>query len=121
MTKAVDRGRQRLRRGAQTRRHQSRLRVTRLAVHLSGKHTYAQIIDANAKVLASASTTEKALKAAYQKNGGNLAAAEAIGRRLAEKAKQAGIEQIAFDRGGWRYGGRVKALAEAARAGGLLF
>jgi len=114
----------RLRRAARTRQRQAVLKVARLAVHLSGKHTYAQIIAPGAKVLAHASTMEKELKAEYGaggKNGGNIAAAEMIGKRLAEKAVKAGVKNVGFDRGGWRYGGRIKSLAEAARAGGLSF
>ena len=71
-------------------------------------------------MLASASSLEKDLRAKL-KNGGNKGAAEAVGKRIAEKAKAAGIESVAFDRAGYRYHGRVKALAEAARAGGLKF
>lgn len=111
----------RLRRAAKTRVTIARLKALRLSVHRTNTHIYAQIIDATgAKVLASASTVEKEVRAQL-KNGGNKAAAEAVGKRIAEKAKAAGITAVAFDRAGFSYHGRVKALAEAARAGGLQF
>mgnify|MGYP003336034447 CR=1 FL=1 len=80
----------------------------RLSVHRSSKHIYAQVIDATgSKVLASASTVEPEVRKSL-KNGGNVAAAAVIGKRIAEKAKQAGVEAVAFDRSGYRYHGRVK-------------
>jgi large subunit ribosomal protein L18 len=92
----------------------------RLSVYRSNCHMYAQIIDDVAgKTLASASTVLKDAKA--PKNGGNVAAAEWVGTLLAERAKAAGVEKVVFDRSGLLYHGRVKALAEAARAGGLQF
>ena len=91
----------------------------RLSVTRSNCHMYAQIIDdKNGKTLASAST---ALKECSLKNGGNVEAATWVGNKLAENAKKAGVEQVVFDRSGLLYHGRVKALAEAARAGGLQF
>ena len=111
----------RLRRARQTRLKIRELGAVRLSVHRSNGHIYAQITTSGGdKVLASASSVEKDLRATL-KNGGNRKAAEAVGRRIAEKAKAAGIESVAFDRGGYRYHGRVKTLAEAARAGGLKF
>ena len=111
----------RLRRARQTRLKIRELGATRLTVHRTNCHIYAQITtSAGDRVLASASTLEKDVRAGM-KNGGNRGAAEAVGRRIAEKAKAAGIEKVAFDRAGYRYQGRVKALAEAARAGGLKF
>jgi large subunit ribosomal protein L18 len=93
----------------------------RLTVHRSNTHIYAQVIDATAsKVLASASTAEKELRASL-KNGGNVSAAAEIGKRIAERAKAAGITEVAFDRSGYKFHGRVKALAEAAREAGLKF
>jgi large subunit ribosomal protein L18 len=93
----------------------------RLTVHRTNSHIYAQLTSsAGEKVLASASTLEKEVREQIR-NGGNRKAAEAVGARIAQKAKQAGIESVAFDRAGYRYHGRVKALAEAARAGGLKF
>ncbi|HEY7985749.1 MAG TPA: 50S ribosomal protein L18 [Methylophilaceae bacterium] len=111
----------RLRRARKTRVKIAELKVTRLSVHRTNTHIYAQIIDgAGEKVLVSASTLEKEVRSKI-KNGGNIAAATAIGKRIAEKAKKAGIEKVAFDRSGFRYHGRVKALADAAREHGLNF
>ncbi len=117
----IDKNPARLRRARQTRLKIRELGVLRLTVHRTNLHIYAQIISASGdRVLASASSAEKELRGALA-NGGNRKAAEAVGRRIAEKAKTAGIETVAFDRAGYRYHGRVKALAEAARAGGLKF
>ncbi len=111
----------RTRRARQTRLRQTALQVTRLAVFRTNSHIYAQVISGDgSKVLASASTAEAEVRAKL-KNGGDKAAAEIVGARIAEKAKTAGIEVVAFDRSGYQYHGRVKALAEAARAGGLKF
>jgi large subunit ribosomal protein L18 len=93
----------------------------RLSVFRSSKHIYAQVIDDEAgKTLAAASTLDKDLKAAL-KTGADRAAAGQVGRLLAERAKSAGVAAVVFDRGGYRYHGRVKALAEGAREGGLQF
>ena len=111
----------RVRRAKATRAKIRQLRAVRLTVHRSNAHIYAQVIDATAsKVLASASTAEKEVRASL-KNGGNVSAAAEIGKRIAERAKQAGITEVAFDRSGYRFHGRVKALAEAAREAGLKF
>ena len=111
----------RLRRARQTRLKIRELGAVRLTVYRSNFHIYAQITSpAGDKVIASASSAEKDLRASL-KSGGNRKAAEVVGQRIAEKAKAAGIEKVAFDRAGYRYHGRVKALAEAARAGGLKF
>ncbi len=111
----------RLRRSKQTRRRIAEHKVTRLTVHRSNSHIYAQLIDpSGAKVLTSASTLEPEVRKQV-KNGGNVKAAAEIGKRIAEKAKQLGIEAVAFDRAGYRYHGRVKALADAAREHGLKF
>jgi large subunit ribosomal protein L18 len=111
----------RLRRARKTRVKIAELKVTRLSVHRTNTHIYAQIIAGTGdKVLVSASTVEKEVRAKL-KNGGNIAAAAVIGKRIAEKAKAAGIEKVAFDRSGFRYHGRVKALADAARENGLTF
>jgi len=111
----------RLRRAAQTRHKLGELRATRLSVHRTNHHIYAQVIaPGDAKVLASASTLEKEVRAQVS-NGGNKAAAVAVGKRIAEKAKSLGISEVSFDRSGFRYHGRVKALAEAAREAGLKF
>jgi large subunit ribosomal protein L18 len=115
---------QRLRRAKQTRRRIAIQRVARLTVHRTNLHIYASVISEDgAKILAAASTAEaevrKELGAAGK--GGNVAAAAVIGKRIAAKAKAAGIEKVAFDRAGFAYHGRVKALAEAAREAGLQF
>jgi large subunit ribosomal protein L18 len=117
----LDKNQARLRRARQTRLKIREIGAVRLTVHRTNSHIYAQITSgAGDKVLATASSAEKDVRAQL-KNGGNRKAAEAVGARIAEKAKQAGIEAVAFDRSGYRYHGRVKALAEAARAGGLKF
>lgn len=96
-------------------------RTIRLSVHRSGQHIYAQIIDDVAgKTLASASTVDKELKGKI-KNGSNIAAAESVGKLIADRAKKVKVSEVKFDRGGFIYHGRVKALADAARAGGLNF
>lgn len=114
----------RLRRARQTRVKILELKVNRLAVHRTNLHIYANVIGPDSKILVSASTLEPAVRAelaASSANGGNVAAASLIGKRVAEKALQAGIVNVAFDRAGFRYHGRVKALAEAAREAGLKF
>ncbi len=117
----IDKKQSRLRRAAQTRRKIHELRTARLAVSRTNQHIYVQLISADGqKVLTSASTLEKEVRAQIA-NGGNVAAASAVGKRIAERAKQLGIDEVAFDRSGYRYHGRVKALAEAAREGGLKF
>ena len=111
----------RLRRARQTRLKIREIGAVRLTVHRTNVHIYAQITSpAGDKVLASASSVEKELRA-KMKTGTTKKAAEVVGQRIAEKAKAAGINSVAFDRAGYRYHGRVKALAEAARAGGLKF
>ncbi|OUR77426.1 50S ribosomal protein L18 [Alphaproteobacteria bacterium 46_93_T64] len=93
----------------------------RLSVHRTNKQIYVQVIDDKAGVtLAAASTLDKDLREAL-KNGGNKDAATAVGKLIAERAKKAGVTTVAFDRGAFKYHGRVKALAEAAREGGLSF
>lgn len=116
-----DKNPSRLRRARQTRLKIRELGAVRLTVHRTNSHIYAQITSPSGdKVLASASTIEKDVRAKL-KHGGNVKAAELIGTRIAEKAKQAGVEAVAFDRSGYKYHGRIKALADAARAGGLKF
>ena len=111
----------RLRRARQTRIRIRQANAVRLTVHRTNTNIYAQITSPRGdKVLATASTVEKEVRAQL-KHGGNRKAAEIIGQRIAAKAKEKGIESVAFDRAGYRYHGRVKALAEAARAGGLKF
>ena len=111
----------RVRRARKTRVRIAEQRATRLTVGRSNSHIYAQIIAPSGdKVLASASTLEADVRKDL-KNGGNKAAATVIGKRIAERAKALGIEAVAFDRAGYRFHGRVKALADAAREGGLKF
>ncbi|MFA5243046.1 MAG: 50S ribosomal protein L18 [Sulfuricella sp.] len=111
----------RLRRSRKTRAKLAELKVVRLSVFRTNCHMYAQIIDATGgKVLASASTVEADVRKELS-NGGNSAAAAIVGKRIADKAKSLGIEKVAFDRSGFRYHGRVKSLAEAARENGLVF
>jgi large subunit ribosomal protein L18 len=119
---------QRARRSRQTRARIATQRVARLTVYRSNLHIYASVIsDDGAKVLATASTAEAEVRKALAGDaktagkGGNVAAAAIIGKRIAEKAKAAGIDKVAFDRAGFAYHGRVKALAEAAREAGLQF
>jgi len=114
---------QRIRRSRQTRARIANQRVARLTVFRSNLHIYAQVISEDGgHVLAAASTAEKAVRDELGAGkGGNVAAATLIGKRIAEKAKAAGIEKVAFDRAGFAYHGRVKALAEAAREAGLQF
>ena len=111
----------RLRRAKSTRAHIRELGVPRLSVLRTGQHLYAQVFTADgSKVLASASTLQSDIKDGL-KNGKNADAAAKVGRIIAEKAKAAGVEKVAFDRSGYRFHGRIKALADAAREGGLQF
>ena len=119
---------QRLRRSKQTRVRIAVQRIARLAVHRTNLHIYANVIsDDGTRVLASASTLDATLRKGLAGDskvagkGGNVSAAAAVGKLIAEKAKAAGIEKVAFDRAGFRYHGRVKALADAAREAGLQF
>jgi large subunit ribosomal protein L18 len=111
----------RLRRARQTRIRIRDNGAVRLTVHRTNGHIYAQITSpAGDKVLACASSVEKEVRSQL-KHGSTRKAAEVVGQRIAEKAKQAGIAEVAFDRAGYRYHGRIKALADAARSGGLKF
>jgi len=111
----------RLRRARQTRIRIRNNGAVRLTVHRTNGHIYAQLTSPEGdKVLASASSLEKDLRSQL-KHGSTRKAAEIVGQRIAAKAKEKGIEKVAFDRAGYKYHGRVKALAEAARAGGLKF
>jgi large subunit ribosomal protein L18 len=111
---------QRRRRAIPARAKIRELKVMRLSVHRTPQHIYAQIFDSNSKVLAAASTLQKTVREGL-KNTGNATAAAAVGKAIAEKAVAAGIKQVAFDRSGFKYHGRIKALADAARANGLEF
>lgn len=111
----------RLRRAKSTRARIRKLAVPRLSVHRSGQHIYAQVFAASGdKVLASASTVQKSVREGLDGTK-NVAAATAVGKAVAQRALEAGVETVAFDRSGYRYHGRVKALAEAAREAGLKF
>ena len=111
----------RLRRAKSTRAHIRELGVPRLSVLRTGQHLYAQVFSADgSQVLASASTVQADVRDGL-KNGKNSDAAAKVGRVIAEKAKAAGVEKVAFDRSGYRFHGRIKALADAAREGGLQF
>ena len=115
---------QRLRRSRQTRIRIANQGVARLSVNRTNLHIYASVISGDGtKVLATASTAEVEVRNEIggSGKGGNVAAAQAIGKRIAEKAKAAGVEKVAFDRAGFAYHGRVKALADAAREAGLQF
>ncbi len=117
----LDKKQNRLRRARKGRAKIRELEVNRLSVHRTPRHIYAQVLAAEGgKVLASASTLEADVRKGV-KFGGNLEAAAIVGARIAEKAKAAGIDTVAFDRSGFRYHGRVKALADAAREAGLKF
>ncbi|MBV8495582.1 MAG: 50S ribosomal protein L18 [Gammaproteobacteria bacterium] len=111
----------RLRRAVKARAHIRDLGVARLTVHRTPNHIYAQVTDAlGARVIAAASTVQKAVREGL-KGTGNVAAAKAVGRAIAERTKAAGVNKVAFDRSGFQFHGRVKALADAAREAGLEF
>lgn len=111
----------RLRRAKSTRSHIRDLNVPRLSVLRTGQHLYAQLFTADGStVIAAASTTQADVREGLKGNKNSEAAAK-VGRTIAERAKAAGIEKVAFDRSGYRYHGRIKALADAAREGGLQF
>ena len=119
MNKNIDKKRSRLRRAKRARMKIRELGAARLTVFRSPRHIYAQVVrfePEGDRVLAQASTLDKALRGG---STGNVAAAAAVGQLIAERATAAGVETVAFDRSGYKYHGRVKALAEAARAGGL--
>ena len=112
----------RLRRGRRTRAKIRELGAHRLTVHRTPRHIYAQVIAPNGgEVVASASTLDAEVKGALEGYTGNAAAAAVVGRKIAERAKAAGLTRIAFDRAGFKYHGRIKALADAAREHGLEF
>ena len=117
----LDKKQNRLRRARRGRAKIRELEANRLTIHRTPRHSYAQVIGPDGgKVVVSASTVEAEVRKGV-KNGGNVEAAAIVGARIAEKAKAAGIEAVAFDRSGFRYHGRVKALADAAREAGLKF
>ena len=110
----------RLKRARRGRAKIRELKVVRLSIHRTPRHIYAQVFDAESKVVAVASTVQKDV-AGGLKATGNIEAAKAVGKAIAERAKAKGITQVAFDRSGFKYHGRVKALADAAREHGLEF
>jgi large subunit ribosomal protein L18 len=111
----------RLRRAVKSRAHIRDLGVARLSVHRTPNHIYAQVTDAGGtKVIAVASTVQKAVREGLRTTG-NVAAAKAVGKAIAERTKAAGVSKVAFDRAGFQFHGRVKALADAAREAGLEF
>lgn len=117
----MDKKSSRIRRGKRARSKMRELRATRLCVYRSSQHIYAQIIAPQGdEVVTSASTVEKAMRSDL-KSTGNIDAAKAVGKLIAERAKEKGVESVAFDRSGFKYHGRVKALADAAREAGLEF
>ncbi|GAA6205178.1 50S ribosomal protein L18 [Colwellia sp. 1_MG-2023] len=117
----MDKKTSRLRRAKRARAKISELGANRLVVHRTPRHIYAQLIaPTGSEVIATASTLDKEVSAQLEKTG-NVAAAQAVGKAIAERAKAKGIESVAFDRSGFRYHGRVKALADAAREAGLQF
>ena len=117
----MDKKQTRLRRARRTRAHIKDIGATRLCIHKTPRHIYAQIISPEGDaVLASASTLDKDVRKDVEKTGG-AAAATVVGKVVAERAKAAGVTRVAFDRSGFKYHGRVKALAEAARESGLEF
>ena len=120
MGAAMEKKVSRLKRARRSRAKILELRATRLSVHRTAQHIYAQVFDAESKVIASASTLQKDV-AEGLKGTGNIDAAKAVGKAIAERAKAKGITQVAFDRSGFKYHGRIKALAEAAREAGLEF
>ncbi len=117
----LDKKQTRLRRARKSRAKIRQLEVVRLSVHRTPRHIYAQVIAPDGgSILAAASTLEPEVRKGI-KSGGNVEAAAIVGARIAEKAKAAGVDTVAFDRSGFRYHGRVRALAEAAREAGLKF
>lgn len=116
----MDKKASRLRRATRTRKKLQELGATRLVINRTPRHTYAQVITADAQVVASASTLEKEVRAQVI-NGGNKEAAQLIGKLVAERAVEKGITKISFDRSGFQYHGRVAAIADAARKAGLQF
>ena len=116
----MDKKTARLRRAKRTRRNFIEQGATRLVIHRTPRHIYAQVVNAEGAVVVAASTVEKALASSIEGTG-NVAAAQAVGKAVAERAVEKGIAKLSFDRSGFKYHGRVKALADAAREAGLQF
>jgi large subunit ribosomal protein L18 len=118
----MDKKASRLRRAKRARAKIAELGAHRLTIHRTPRHIYAQVIAPNGgEVVAAASTVEKGVSGDIEGSKGNSAAAAVVGKAIAERAKEKGVERVAFDRSGFRYHGRVKALADAAREAGLEF
>ena len=118
----MDKKQGRIRRSRKARAKIKELGVDRLCIHRTPRHIYAQVIKADGgEVVASASTLDATIKTGLQGSSGNVSAAAVVGKAVAERAKTAGVTQVAFDRSGFKYHGRVKALADAARENGLEF
>jgi len=118
----MDKKASRLRRAAKTRAKIREHRASRLTVFRTPRHIYAQVISPEGgRVVAAASTVEKSIREELKGATGNVAAAALVGRTVADRAKAAGVDAVAFDRAGFKYHGRVKALADAARENGLQF
>ena len=120
MKKIINKAKARLRRARKTRLKINRLETVRLTVHRTPRHIYAQLIDPTGKTLAVVSTLTEVVRKEVS-YGGNVAAAKVVGRQIAEQAKSHGVKAVAFDRSGFKYHGRIKALADAARESGLNF
>ena len=117
----MDKKQSRMKRALKLRSKIKKLSATRLSIHKTSQHIYAQVISADGMTtLASASTTQADIKSIL-KNTGNITAAAEVGKFIAQKALAAGVSEVAFDRSGFKYHGRVKALADAAREAGLKF
>lgn len=116
----MDKKKSRLRRALRTRRFYIESGANRLVVHRTPRHIYAQMITAKGVVIAAASTLEKSVKESVEKTG-NIDAAKAVGKAVAERALSKGIEKCSYDRSGFKYHGRIQALADAAREAGLQF
>lgn len=116
----MNKNQSRIRRATKTRAKIRSLGVARLSVHKTPRHTYAQVLSAENKVIASVSTLSSDVKANIT-NGSNISAAQAVGKAIAEKSISAGVKNVAFDRSGFKFHGRIKALADSAREQGLEF
>ncbi len=116
----MDKKSARLRRAKRARSKMKELKVYRLSIHRTPRHIYAQVISPENQVVATASTLDKALRSEIG-YGGNKAAASAVGKAIAQRALEKGVSEVAFDRSGFKYHGRVEALAQAAREAGLKF
>lgn len=112
---------QRLRRALRSRMKMRELKVMRLSVHRTPRHIYAQLIDSAGNIVACASSLEETIKKAKQEIKSKVATAQAVGKLIATRALTKGIKKVAFDRSGFKYHGRIKALADAAREGGMEF